>query len=73
MADMMEVSPEHTIVSVTVGKGPLCMKSGRFDSVHPAPYTITEPTFGLSYGFDNSLASSAHYPHRLSRRLVGLA
>ena len=43
------------------------MESGRFDSVHPAPYIITDISFGLSYGSDHAPVSTALYPRHLSR------
>jgi len=49
------------------------MESGRFDSVHPAPYFIADIYYGLSYGSDHTPVSTALYPRRLDKRLVGLA
>ena len=47
-------------------------ESGRFDSVHPAPYIVTNTPFGHSYGSGHPPVNTALYRRRLSRLLVEL-
>ena len=60
-------------MSVYGEKGPICMESGRLDTVHPAPYIVDIIFFIVSYGSDKLKVNTAFYHRRLSGLLVLLA